>query len=47
MSQSQVQKLVNLLVGGSEDHVWSLDVEGGLTIIVAFELAHSHGLLSE
>lgn len=47
MSQLQVQKPVNFLVGGSEDHDWSLDVEGGLTIIVAFELAHSHGLPSE
>jgi hypothetical protein len=37
MSQSQVRALVNFLVGGSEDHVWSLGVEGGLRIIVAFE----------
>lgn len=47
MSQSQVRVLVNFLVGGSQDHVWSLDAEGALTIIVAFLLAHSHGLPSE
>lgn len=30
---------MNFLVGGSEDHVWSVNVEGSLTITVAFELA--------